>query len=196
MVPKRWTSDVPNESWGDERLVAECLNGNEDAWAALIEKYKNLIFSIPVKLGFSRDDAGDIFQQVCLKLLRELPQLRDPNSLTAWLIKVSSHSCYEWHRRERRYETVSDREQPWDHLSSQDMADKVTGEAEREQILRQALRETRPRCRRLIEMLFFENPPVSYAEIARRLGVATGSIGFIRMRCLRNLRQFLSKKGF
>lgn len=196
MVPKRWTSDVPSESWSDERLVTECLDGNEDAWAALIQKYKNLIFSIPVKLGFSRDDAGEIFQQVCLKLLRELPQLRDPNSLTAWLIKVSSHSCYEWHRRERRYETVSDREQPWDRLSSQDLADKVTGEVEREQILRQALSETRPRCRRLIEMLFFENPPVSYAEIAQRLGVATGSIGFIRMRCLQNLRQFLTKKGF
>jgi len=37
MVPKRWTSDVPSESWSDERLVTECLNGNEDAWAALIE---------------------------------------------------------------------------------------------------------------------------------------------------------------
>ena len=70
MLPKKWTSDVPTDSWGDERLITECVNGNEEAWAALIEKYKNLIFSIPVKLGFSRDDAGEIFQQVCLKLLR------------------------------------------------------------------------------------------------------------------------------
>ena len=194
MLPKKWTSDVPTDSWADERLVTECVNGNEEAWAALIEKYKNLIFSIPVKLGFSRDDAGEIFQQVCLKLLRELPRLRDPGSLTGWLIRVTSHSCYEWHRRERRYESVS--EQSWAQLSGQDTADAVTREAEREQILREALRETRPRCRQLMEMLFFENPPMSYGEIANRLGLATGSIGFIRMRCLRNLREILTRKGF
>lgn len=196
MLPRKSTSDVPAESWSDERLVTECVNGNEEAWAALIEKYSNLIFSIPVKLGFSRDDTREIFQQVCLKLLRELPRLRDPGSLTAWLIRVTTHSCYEWHRRERRYEIVSDPEQRWDQLSGQDMADMLTREAEREQILREALRETRPRCRELIDMLFFENPPVSYGKIARRLGLATGSIGFIRMRCLRNLRQLLTKKGF
>jgi RNA polymerase sigma factor (sigma-70 family) len=196
MQPEKWTSDVPAASWGDERLVKECVNGNEEAWAALIDKYKNLIFSIPVKLGFSRDDAGEIFQQVCLKLLRDLPGLRDPRSLTGWLIRVTSHSCYAWHRRERRYEHISDHEEHWDQLSGPDMADTVAREAEREQILREALRETRPRCRKLIGMLFFEIPPLSYEEIAQRLGLATGSIGFVRMRCLRNLRQILTKKGF
>src|SRR4051812_9894655 len=63
MLPNKWGSDISPASWSDERLVAECVNGNEEAWTALIEKYKNLIFSIPVKLGFSREDAGEIFQQ-------------------------------------------------------------------------------------------------------------------------------------
>ena len=63
------------KAWPDRRLVSECLQGNDEAWSALIDKYKRLIYSIPVKYGFSPDEATDIFQAVCLELLSELPKL-------------------------------------------------------------------------------------------------------------------------
>jgi len=51
----------------DESLVALCLKSDQQAWADLIDKYKNLIYSIPIKLGMY-DDAADIFQSVCVDL--------------------------------------------------------------------------------------------------------------------------------
>jgi DNA-directed RNA polymerase specialized sigma24 family protein len=69
-------------------------------------------------------------------------------------------------------------------------------ELEREQILREALPKIAPRCRTLIQMLFFDNPAVPYEQVAASLGLARGSIGFIRMRCLRQLRRLLEEKGF
>jgi len=45
-------------------------------------------------------------------------------------------------------------------------------------------------------MLFFEGSARPYQEIAKELGIATGSIGFIRGRCLKKLRQALEKGGF
>ena len=45
--------------------------------------------------------------------------------------------------------------------------------------------------------LFFSEPPLPYAEVAkRRLGLATGSIGFIRGRCLKKLQRALQDSGF
>ena len=41
-----------------------------------------------------------------------------------------------------------------------------------------------------------EHPPVPYNEVARRLNLATGSIGFIRGRCLKRLKKLLQEKGF
>jgi len=70
-------------SWSDERLVKECLNGNPDAWAAILEKYQKLIYSIPIKYGLPPDAASDIFQQVCVQLLKALPNLREPKGLAA-----------------------------------------------------------------------------------------------------------------
>ena len=65
-----------------------------------------------------------------------------------------------------------------------------------EQMLREAVMALPPRCRQLIEMLFFEEPARPYQEVARNLGLATGSIAFIRGRCLTRLRRQLEKMGF
>jgi RNA polymerase sigma factor (sigma-70 family) len=187
----------PELSWPDARLVRECLRGNEDAWAALLQKYKNLIFSIPIRQGIPREDAADVFQRVCLLLLAELPQLRQAQALPMWLIRVTSHECFRWRRQERpsagrdaeRAETALLRDQ-------QPLPEELLAQVKEEQTLREAVRRLPPRCRQLIDMLFFETPARPYQEIARHLGLATGSIGFIRGRCLTRLRRELEKKGF
>jgi len=45
-------------------------------------------------------------------------------------------------------------------------------------------------------MLFFEEPARPYQQVARTLGIAPGSIGFIRQRCLERLRKGLIDAGF
>ena len=96
----------------DKRLVKNCLNGNQDAWVFLLQKYGNLIYSIPLKYGLSQQDASDILQQVCVQLLRHLGTLRDYTSLAAWLIKVTTHQCFHWISQERRFEP-GDRNTDW-----------------------------------------------------------------------------------
>jgi RNA polymerase sigma factor (sigma-70 family) len=179
----------------DEALVRECLNGNKAAWSALIEKYKGLIFSIPMRRGFSREDANEIFQTVCLTLLKEIPTLREPKALPAWLIRSTSHQCLAWRRKQRRFadDPVDENHHAED---PEQLPEKVLQELEREQIVRQAIREQSPDCRQLIELLFFHTPPIPYAEAARRLGMATGSVGATRGRCLDKLRQALDRRNF
>jgi len=178
----------------DEVLVQQCLLGSEEAWSSLIDKYKNLIFSIPVKSGFSREDATEIFQSVCLTLLRELPQLREPRALAAWLIRVTSHSCTRWTKERKLYVDI---ETNGKTIPGTDrLPDELLEALEREQLVRQVLAEASPACQRLIEALFLRTPPVPYEQAARTLGLAKGSMGAMRMRCLEKLRRSLEKKGF
>jgi RNA polymerase sigma factor (sigma-70 family) len=184
-----------SKAWPDRRLVAECLNGNDEAWSALIEKYKRLIFSIPVKYGFSTDDSTDIFQAVCLELLSELPKLRKPEALPKWIIQVTAHKCLHGKRRQQRTD-VSDPHDAVFEQSTPPRAEGILREAEEEQMLRQTIADLPARCQELIRMLFFEEPSRPYDEVARTLGIATGSIGFIRQRCLEKLRKGLAEAGF
>ena len=183
-------------SWTDERLVAECRKGNQDAWSALIEKYKNLIFSVPIKFGLPREDAADIFQAVCLDLLSDLPQLREPRALPKWLMQMSFHKCLRW--KKQRLILFDDplEIEGMSEASSEELPEEIMYQVQREQMLRDAIASLAPRCHRMIAMLFFESPARPYQEVAKELGIATGSIGFIRGRCLRLLRQRLQKAGF
>jgi RNA polymerase sigma factor (sigma-70 family) len=198
-APAKMPSDSC-EAWTDVRLVRECLQGREEAWAALLEKYKRLIYSIPIKYGFSPDAASDVFQEICVELLAELPKLREPRALPKWLMEVTAHKCAHIREREQRRPGSAPADADHDALAgvrdARRLTDQILLDVERDQTLRDALDALSPRCRRLVEMLFFETPPRPYKQIAEELAIACGSIGFIRGRCLERLRATLHKGGF
>ncbi len=68
-------------------------------------------------------------------------------------------------------------------------------EAERNAALRAALAELPHRCRELLSMLI-SDPPLAYSEISGALGLAVGSIGPVRARCLDRLRRSPHLAGF
>ena len=192
---KSQAREAQRTAWPDARLVRECLDGNEEAWSTLIDKYKNLIFSLPIKYGFSRDDATDIFQSVCLELLSELPKLREAQALPKWIMQITAHKCFHRKQQQQRVELSDPNDEVLDR-STPSQAVEILRQAEEEQSLRQAMAELPERCRQLVHMLFFVEPARPYQEIAAELGIATGSIGFIRQRCLERLRKRLLETGF
>ncbi|MGB7765652.1 MAG: sigma-70 family RNA polymerase sigma factor, partial [Candidatus Acidiferrales bacterium] len=143
----------------------------------------------------SSDDATDIFQAVCVELLSELPKLRKPKALPKWIMQVAAHKCFHHKRQLQRTEAREPDDDSFE-TSVPARAEGILREAEKEQSLRDAVSELPPRCRRLIQMLFFEEPPRPYQQLAVELGLSTGSIGFIRQRCLERLRKRLSEVGF
>jgi RNA polymerase sigma factor (sigma-70 family) len=183
----------------DEQLIGRCLKGDQEAWWALIDKYKNLIYSIPIKLGMHQD-AGDIFQSVCVDLLSELPRLREHRALPKWLMQTCYHKCLRYQRAADRLVELApegtDSNAAPPATSADDFPEHMLVQLEEEQILRDAISELPEKCERMVRLLFFENPPRPYENIAEELGMATGSIGAIRGRCLAYLRKHLEKRGF
>jgi RNA polymerase sigma factor (sigma-70 family) len=178
----------------DARLVGACLRGEEKAWSELVSKYKNLIFSIPIRYGFSQEESADVFQSVCLDLVNQLTSIREPRALAGWVIRVTHNKCFHLMKDKRQEVPVDDDFEPT--LPPEEIPEHQLHELEKEQLIRNALRAVSERCRRLVEMLFFESPPRPYQEIAKSLTLATGSIGFIRARCLDKLRKKMEEIGF
>lgn len=189
--PERARDEVP-----DAQLVRRCLDGDEDAWLSIVERYKRLIYSIPFKYGATAEDAGDIFQSVCVDLVTELPKLRKPDALRAWLISATRHRSLRWKTKTRREHTWDTVESVIETLPAEGPdAERAIESIQREQSVRDAIASLPERCREMVRLLFYTNPPLPYVEVARRLGLATGSIGFIRGRCLKKLEAALKARG-
>ncbi len=178
----------------DQALVASCLEGNEHAWRQLIERYKNLIYSFPRRYGAGPADSADVFQSVSAELFVALPRLRDARCVRGWICTVAAHESHRWkrgyiRRAEREGDDVGLVNAPIDAVSPPDGLEA----AEREQAVREAMASLPPRCQRMLHMLFYSDPPVPYQTVAATLGLATGSVGLTRARCLKKLERALER---
>jgi RNA polymerase sigma factor (sigma-70 family) len=185
---------------GDRELLSACLQGDARAWEALIARYQRLIYSIPIKMRLSPNDAADVFQSVCLKLLENLPTLRNQDKLSSWLTITTRRESWRLARRRRREHVIAADESgdgP-DELSQmpdrQVPLDEQQAALEQQQILRQAVEQLPERCRQLITLLFYRGGDLSYDEIARQLGIPRASMGPTRARCLARLKKLLEGK--
>jgi RNA polymerase sigma factor (sigma-70 family) len=185
----------PHNAWDDTRLVKECIAGNEEAWSLLIDKYKALIYSIPIKYRLPPQEAADVFQSTCMELLERLSELREPRALPKWLMQVAHHQCYRVKRQQQRL-VSRDAEPDLPVPETPAIAETLVQQTQEEQMLREAMGSLTPQCRRLVELLFFETPPRPYTEVAADLGLAIGSIGFTRQKCIERLRRNLDGLGF
>ena len=178
----------------DPELVQACLNGDNEAWELLVQRYRRLIYSIPFKWGIQREDAMEIFQAVWLDCFRELHLLRDLERLQAWLVRIAVRKCYRFSQQKRGKPeaieiTETDR---W----TEDPSPALVRRLDQEQMIRSAIARLSPRCTQVVQALFFEEPFPSYATIAARLGLSTNSIGFTRDRCLERLAKLLENLGY
>lgn len=187
-----FVEETPTAAWEDERLVQACLQGKSAAWEALLQKYKRLIYGIPFRYGATAEDAEDIFQNVCLELYDELPRLRNAGALRGWLVTVTSRHSLRW-KQNRLRRGEQDLESAAEPAAEEEPAIETL---ERGQLVHEALRQLPARCQQLLELLFFEDPPRPYEQVAKALGLAIGSIGFIRGRCMEKLRKGLEEAGF
>lgn len=176
---------------GDASLLAACLVGDEQAWATLVERYTRLIFSIARKSGLNEEDAADVVQNVFTIVLRRLEALQQPERFSSWLITTSHRES--WRVGRGRLDTSSD--DAIEPVDPQPPTDHQVIELEHATLVQEAVRQLDDRCRQLIESLFLADDRPSYDEISQHLGIAVGSIGPIRARCLKRLRAQLQTVG-
>ena len=168
-------------------LVMRARDGDERAWAALVERYAPLIWSLCRRYRLDATDTADVGQNVWLLLVNQLGKIRDPAALPGWLVTTTQRECGRVLGRAQRKGARR-------MLDAENIPDGETQTieqgllaAERHAALREAFTHLPPRDQRLIALLT-EDPPVPYAEISTRLGIPVGSIGPNRRRCLDKLR--------
>ncbi len=179
-----------NSHASDPTLVQRCLDGDESAWNELVTRYSRLIYSIPRQYGLSDQDACDVMQNVLVIVLKNLRTLRQQDHLSAWLVTIAHHESLRYQRRGGNEITT---EYEIDN-SIPPLNDKLQ-EITSSEILLQALDRLDP-TERKVAVALLDDPPPSYDELAEKLKIPRGSIGYWRKRALDRLKKHLTELGF
>ena len=148
----------------DSMLIARIRAGDEDALAALHDRYAQIVYSVALRVLGETTQAEDILQEIFLQLWRN-PQTFDSNrgSLGAWLAVITRHRAID-HLRRRRPETdIEDVIVAVDTRLEQTTDRNMTIAKIRTAVERLPVEQRKP-----LEMAFFEG--LTHSEIAGKTG--------------------------
>jgi RNA polymerase sigma factor (sigma-70 family) len=174
-------------------LVEAAGRGVPQAWDELVTRYGALVRAVAARYRLQEADAADVVQTTWLRVLERLHTLHDPERFGGWLATITSRECLALLRRAHR------------ELPEEDIAAgrPVTGPgpeallltAEVRAAVGEAVAGLPPRRRELVQQLFYQPDP-AYREVARTMGMPTGSVGPTRSRVLASLQASLEEAGF
>ncbi|MGW2741427.1 RNA polymerase sigma factor [Streptomyces sp. NPDC001450] len=181
-------------------LVRSAVDGDAAAWKALVEGMSPLVWSVVRAHRLSDADGHEVYQTTWFRFAQHLGRLREPDKAGSWLASTARHECLKVLKGLTRL-TLTDDPQVLDRASEERTpeqtlidAEEEADQAERIRRVWQEFEALGERCRQLLRVLM-ASPPPSYLEVSAALGIAVGSIGPLRQRCLRRLRARLDARG-
>jgi RNA polymerase sigma-70 factor (ECF subfamily) len=166
-------------------LVQLCLNGDQTAWASLVEEYRGLVYSICILFCGSTQDAEDLMQDTFLKIWSNLSSY-DPSrgELKGWIATVTRNQRVDRFRRSSQQRKTDSIDEGWDQSDaiamSQRLADNrptpdaVAESREVGEIVSKAVSQVSPEMREVVKMRFVDE--LDNREIAHRLRIPEGTV--------------------
>ncbi len=160
------------EKMTEQDLVAECRNGNREAFETLFLANQRRVFSVALNFfGGKHEIAEDVTQQVFLKIFKKITEFRGQSEFTTWIYRMTVNTCIDEQRRTRKFFSLENFF--GEFRTKRTQAEKF----ERKEIsseVQKAIGELKEKFRLPILLKYSEG--LSYEEIAEILDCSTGTV--------------------
>lgn len=148
----------------DENYIEKTLKGDSNAFSFLIEKYKDMVFTLAVKMTKNREEAEEVSQDAFLKAYRYLSKFKGDSKFSTWLYKITYNTCLDAiKKRSSQYNTVAIDEITVNYIASVETILDGIERTDRAEIINNCL-EQLPEDEKAI-LLFFYFKELSLKEI-------------------------------
>jgi RNA polymerase sigma-70 factor (ECF subfamily) len=174
------TNGLSEKAKNDLLLVDLARNGNEKAFATLMNRYRDSIYFMLLKMVNNISDAEDLTIEAFGKAFRNLESYTPEFAFSTWLFKIATNNCIDFIRKKQSSPSTLDQVQ--DDLDSitrniqSDLPDPEEALINDQKIavLRSVVNQLKPRYRQLIELRYYKE--YSYEEIASELSLPIGTV--------------------
>ncbi len=181
----------------EQRLVRAAASGDAGAFERLVTENQGHVYNLAYKLTGSEQDALDVSQDVFLRAYQNLRSFRGDSRMSVWLYRLTYNASMDLIKRSRRGTVVQmPAGDEGAELELPDLAPLPDEELERQEELeavRDALSELDEDKRRILLMREYRD--MSYADIARALGIEEGTVKSRLARARLALAENLKKRG-
>jgi RNA polymerase sigma factor (sigma-70 family) len=174
-------SNFTENAKNDFHLVVKAREGSQKAYADLMQRYKDSIYFMVLKMVNNKEDAMDLTVETFAKAFEKLDKYQPDYAFSTWLFRVATNNCIDFIRK-KKLNTQSIHgmlDEDGDEVPLQIKADVLNPEEssikkQQTEELRLLIQSLPPRYRNLITLRYFDE--LSYEEIAQQLDLPLGTV--------------------
>ncbi|MEJ7613773.1 MAG: sigma-70 family RNA polymerase sigma factor [Candidatus Fervidibacter sacchari] len=154
----------------ESELLARCRTGDLEAFAQLVQRYRERIFNLAWQLLGNRDDAEDVAQETFLHAFEHLSEFRGDAQLLTWLYRIAINACKMKVRQRKFVEPLPEDFEPAEEID--------WGAIEERWLLKRKIDAVLAKLSEPLRLVLVlrEMHELSYDEIASVLGIPVGTV--------------------
>jgi RNA polymerase sigma-70 factor (ECF subfamily) len=161
----------------DMQLVKASQQGDQDAFAILVQRHQRRVFNLSWRMLQDYEDASEITQEIFLAAWQGLPAFRGEARLTTWLYRITYNCCLqqlERRKRERSLQAAVQAEQILEERNKKEQMEDALERRDRQAIVREQLEQLPARYRVVLILRHFQE--LTYEEMATILSMPVGTV--------------------
>jgi RNA polymerase sigma-70 factor (ECF subfamily) len=104
----------------DNELISKVIGGDQQAYAALVSRYQNYVFTLALRFTKNREDAEEVSQDIFIKAYRALADFKGASKFSTWLYTIVNTTCISFLRKKKLEVHSLDNEKVFEVADSQD----------------------------------------------------------------------------
>jgi RNA polymerase sigma-70 factor (ECF subfamily) len=166
----------------DQGQVERSLQGDHEAFEALVRRYQRMIYSLAYRMTGSATEAEDLTQETFIRAHEQLHAFRAESRFSSWLYRIAVNHCLNWRKR------IARREQAHDDWQAQQDPSPSSNRAVT-QAVQEALLKLKPKQRAALVLTVYDG--LNHAEAARVLNCSETTVSWRIFAARRKLKSLL-----
>lgn len=159
----------------DNELISQVLSGDQQAYAGLVSRYQNYVFTLALRFTKNREDAEEVSQDIFIKAYRALSDFRGASKFSTWLYTIVNTTCITFLRKKRLEIHSLDNEKVFEVADNQDsgLRANMVEQKSRVSMVNQAIKMLSTDDAEVITLFYKGEQTLD--EIAQILGIETNT---------------------
>ncbi len=168
----------------DFKLVQKALNnGDQKAYAELLQRYRESVYFMMLKMVGNKDDAEDLTIEAFGRAFKRLHQYTSNFAFSTWLFKIASNNAIDFLRKKKQGDTLS-LDSKYKNEEGEEMSQNIKSgvldpeenfiKKQKMEMLHDVVDKLKPKYKELVEMFYYQE--MSHEEISQKLNLPIGTI--------------------
>lgn len=100
---KIWSSYYQMTTNNDQYYIDQIINGNTNAFSVLVNRYKDLVFTLTIRMLKNKEEAEEVSQDTFIKVYKSLSKFKGDSKFSTWIYKVAYNTCLDRIKKNKKY---------------------------------------------------------------------------------------------